>query len=139
MPARTTMALVLPLLICGLSACASMPLASIPQSTCQERRLDRLVFGMNSPDGPIADAQWRSFVADVVTPRFPDGLTIYEAQGQWRGASGRIEQENSRVVEIVHGDEPDGRARIAEISAEYKRRFRQEAVLLISTRAQACL
>lgn len=125
----------------GLSACASAPLQPIaqPGTACSERRLDRMVFGMNSPAGPVSDAQWQDFLADAVTPRFPDGLTIYRTQGQWRGASGEVEHEDSRVVEIVHGDDAAGRGHIAEISAEYKRRFRQEAVLVISTRAQICL
>lgn len=124
-----------------LAACASMPLQPITQdgTACSERRLDRLSFGMNSPAGPVDDTQWQRFLADVVTPRFPDGLTVYRTQGQWRGESGDIEREDSRVVEIVHADDADGRKRIAEISTEYKRRFRQEAVLVISSRALTCL
>lgn len=128
-------------LVLGLTACASAPLQPIAQAgtACSERRLDRMIFGMNSPAGPVSDAQWQDFLADTVTPRFPDGLTIYRTQGQWRGASGQVEREDSRVVEIMHGDDAEGRKRIAEISAEYKGRFKQEAVLVISTRAQACL
>lgn len=125
----------------GLAACATAPLQPIPQAgtACSERRLDKMLFGMNSPDGPVDETQWQAFLAEVVTPRFPDGLSVYKAQGQWRGASGEVEREDSRAVEILHGDDAGGRKRIAEISAEYKRRFRQEAVLVISTRAQACL
>lgn len=125
----------------ALAACASMPLQPITQdgTACSERRLDRLSFGMNSPTGPVDDTQWQRFLADVVTPRFPDGLTVYRTQGQWRGESGDIEREDSRVVEIVHADDADGRKRIAEISTEYKRRFQQEAVLVISSRALSCL
>ncbi|TKR32888.1 DUF3574 domain-containing protein [Luteimonas gilva] len=125
----------------GLAACATAPLQPIPQAgtACNERRLDKLLFGMNSPAGPVDEAQWQAFLAEVVTSRFPDGLSVYKAQGQWRGASGQVEREDSRAVEILHGDDADGRRRIAEISAEYKRRFQQEAVLVISTRAQACL
>lgn len=132
-------------LICAmagaLAACATAPLRPIPQSgtACSERRLDKMLFGMNSPDGPVEDTQWQAFLAEAVTPRFPDGLTVYRTQGQWRGASGQVEREESRAVEILHGDDADGRKRIAEISAEYKRRFKQEAVLVISIRAQACL
>ncbi|HJR72629.1 MAG TPA: DUF3574 domain-containing protein [Luteimonas sp.] len=132
-------------LICALAgslaACATTPLPPIPQAgtACSERRLDKMLFGMNSPDGPVDETRWQAFLADTVTPRFPDGLTVYRTQGQWRGASGQVEREDSRAVEILHGDDADGRKRIAEISAEYKRRFKQEAVLVISTRAQACL
>lgn len=125
----------------GLAACATAPLQPIPQAgtACSERRMDKMLFGMNSPAGPVDETQWQAFLAEVVTPRFPDGLTVYRTQGQWRGASGQVEREDSRAVEILHGDDADGRKRIAEISAEYKRRFRQEAVLVISSRAQTCL
>ncbi|TWI03441.1 uncharacterized protein DUF3574 [Luteimonas cucumeris] len=126
----------------ALAGCASTPLAPIPglpAGTCDQRRVDRLLFGMNTPDGAIDEVEWQRFLAEVVTPRFPDGLTVYNARGQWRGESGRIEREDSRAVEIVHGDEVSGRARIAEIVAEYKRRYRQEAVLVISSSAQVCL
>lgn len=122
------------------AGCASVPaLQPVPEGSCSERRFDRMLFGMNSPDGPVDEARWQSFLADTVTPRFPDGLTVYRAQGQWRGASGQVEREDSRAVEILHADDAQGRQRIAEIAAEYKRRFKQEAVLVISTRAQACL
>ncbi len=128
-------------LLGALAGCASAALQPIRQSgtSCSEKRADRLLFGMNSPSGPVDETQWQAFLADMVTPRFPDGLTVYRTQGQWRGASGQVEREESRMVEIVHDDDPEGRTRIAEISAEYKRRFQQEAVLVISARAQACL
>ena len=49
----------------------------------------RLYFGQSMNGRPIATAAWRDFVARVVTPRFPDGFTIYDARGQWRAADGR--------------------------------------------------
>ncbi len=136
-PIRPLLAAVL----CALAACASTPLPPIPQAdagACGERRVDRLLFGLNAPDGPIDEADWRRFLADTVTPRFPDGLTVYETRGQWRGEDGRIQGEHSRAVEIVHAGDPAALARIAEIADEYKRRYRQEAVLVISHAAMAC-
>ena len=91
---------------------------------------DVVYFGRNRPDGgTVSDAEWQRFLNEVVTPRFPAGLTVVEAVGQWRGESGTVEQERSEVVTLLHaGDEPARRA-VAEVAAEYKRRFRQEAVL----------
>ena len=44
---------------------------------------DVLYFGRNRPaGGEVADADWEAFLGAVVTPRFPDGLTIVEAHGQ---------------------------------------------------------
>lgn len=128
------------LLILALAACSTAPLQPIAGAgTCSERRLDRLVFGLDTPDGAIDDAQWQRFLRDSVTPRFPDGLTVHDTHGQWRGADGRIVREQSRVVEIVHDNSEDGRRRIAAIVADYRKRYRQEAVLVISQRATACL
>lgn len=129
------------LLACGLGACAATapkPLPHTDAATCSERRVHRLLFGMNSPSGPIGEAQWQGFLSEVVTPRFPDGLTVYDTYGQWRGGSGQVEREASRAVEIVHDGDPATLARIAAIAAEYKRRYRQEAVLAISHPATAC-
>jgi hypothetical protein len=91
---------------------------------------DVVYFGRNRPDGgTVSDAEWQGFLNEVVTPRFPAGLTVVEAVGQWRGESGTVEQERSEVVTLLHaGDEPARRA-VAEVASEYKRRFRQEAVL----------
>lgn len=91
---------------------------------------DVLYFGRNRPGGgTVTDAEWRQFLDEVFTPRFPAGLTIVEATGQWRGESGVVEQERSEVVTLLHaGDDPAWRA-VGEVVAEYKRRFQQESVL----------
>src|SRR4051812_38501479 len=55
---------------------------------------DTLYFGQNRPDGGrVSRAEWDRFLTDVITPRFPDGLTVMRAVGQWRGASGKVERE----------------------------------------------
>jgi len=91
---------------------------------------DVLYFGRNLPaGGTISDAEWQGFLNEVVTPRFPDGLTVLDATGQWRGKSGRVEQERSEVVMLLHPDDASSSSAVTEIAAEYKRRFGQEAVL----------
>lgn len=98
---------------------------------------DVVYFGRNRPGGgTVADDEWRAFLDDVVTPRFPSGLTVIEAVGQWKGASGAVERERSEVVTFLHAGDPAARAAVSEIAAEYKRRFAQEAVL--RERSTAC-
>ena len=42
-----------------------------------------LYFGLAKGDGSlVSEAEWDAFLADTVTPRFPDGLTVYDARGQ---------------------------------------------------------
>jgi len=134
-------ALLCAVVVSALTACASLaPLPVKPgdPSACSERRQDRVLFGMNSPDGPVSEAQWQAFLAEVVTPRFPAGLTVYQAKGQWRGDSGQVEQEDSRAIDLIHEDSAEERKRVVEIADEYKRRFKQEAVLIVSAPVRAC-
>lgn len=98
---------------------------------------DVLYFGRNRPDGgSVGEVEWQAFLDSVVTPRFPEGLTITNATGQWRGASGKVESEASNVVALLHRGDADARGKVAEIVQEYKQRFRQEAVL--RERTQVC-
>lgn len=94
---------------------------------------DRLYFGRNIPGGgAVTDSAWATFVAEVVTPRFPKGFTVYRGDGQWRGDDGSTEREPSFVLEVVHPAGPAAEADLREIAGEYKRRFRQEAVLRVT-------
>src|SRR5262245_45916260 len=61
-----------------------------------------LFFGMSSMDGPGVSAQeWQGFLDDVVTPRFPSGLTVLEAAGQFQPSTGGIVAERSKVLLLV--------------------------------------
>ena len=83
----------------------------------------------------VGDEAWSAFLADVVTPRFPDGLTVVDASGQWRNSDGTIERERSKVLLIMAPPESDANRLINEISDEYKGQFSQEAVLQAMTDA----
>jgi hypothetical protein len=112
---------------------------TLPATTaCSEHVQARLFFGLDGPEGAINDREWQSFVETVVTPRFPEGLTIVEATGQWQGRDKRITRESSRVVEIIHDESRDASRRIAEIASEYKIRYRQESVLIARARIEVC-
>ncbi|MBC7989344.1 MAG: DUF3574 domain-containing protein [Luteimonas sp.] len=127
----------------AISGCATQPLhgrlaAPACEAGDQAMVRDTLYFGRNRPDGgTVGDAEWRGFLDEVVTPRFPDGLTVTHATGQWRGASGAVEQEASEVVTLLHAGDAAARGKVAEIATEYKRRFHQEAVLRERTGACA--
>ena len=99
---------------------------------------DVLYFGRNRPDGgTVSDPEWQAFLDEVVTPRFPAGLTVVEAMGQWKGQSGQVERERAEVVTVLHAGDVPARRAIAEVAAEFQRRFQQEAVLRERTRACA--
>ncbi len=97
-----------------------------------------LVFGRNAGDRlAVSDDDWRRFIDEDVTPRFPDGFSVMDAQGQWRGADSVIGREPSKVLLIVLDGGPDDPAKIAHIRDAYKRRFHQESVLLLTRTACA--
>ena len=81
--------------------------------------------------GKASDARWRQFLAREVTPRFPDGLTVYETTGQWRDpARNVIVREKSRVLRIIIADEP-ANDRIAAVAEAYKKQFAQKSVGIV--------
>jgi hypothetical protein len=81
----------------------------------------------------VGEAAWSRFLAREITPRFPDGLSVLDAAGQWRDpAGGRLVREPSKMVIIVTADEAPARERIAAIVAAYKQRFRQQSVGVVS-------
>ena len=97
---------------------------------------DRLFFGRNIPSGgTVSDSAWAVFLADVVTPRFPSGFTVWRTEGQWRDADGTIAREPGFVLEVDHPDGQPPDSTFANIAQEYCRRFRQEAVLRVRSSA----
>ena len=91
---------------------------------------DVLYFGRNTPAGTeLTDSDWQQFVDEVLTPSFPAGLTIWDAAGQWRGASGQVERERSKVLTLLHAGDSHSDSLVTQAVGEYKRRFAQEAVL----------
>lgn len=90
-----------------------------------------LYFGAAIPGSvdTVDATEWQGFLDHVVTPRFPDGLTWFEAYGQWRSRDDLVISEPSRVLILLHADDADSRAAIAAVRREYQRAFAQEAVL----------
>lgn len=90
-----------------------------------------LLFGRNIGDRPgVSDAAFADFLAREITPRFPDGLTVVDARGQWRdGERGRIVREPSKLVLLTFRDESKRRESLSTIVELYKDRFRQQSVL----------
>jgi hypothetical protein len=118
--------------IAGCAGRASPSTSPSPSCAIGDTALvrDVLYFGRNRPGGgTVTDGEWQSFLDQVLTPRFPAGLTIVAATGQWKGKSGLVEQERSEVVTVFHSGDEAARRAVMEAVVEYKRRFRQEAVL----------
>ncbi len=115
---------------------AYRPTATEPGATCRTgattyTRLE-LLFGLGKQGGgEVSDEEWRAFIEMEVTPRFPDGLTVLTAYGQWRGRSGEIAREPSRVLVIWHRRGAGGEVDIEAIRQAYKAQFSQESVMRV--------
>jgi Protein of unknown function (DUF3574) len=80
----------------------------------------------------VSERSWSRFIAAEITPRFPDGLTVYDAKGQWRPpGSKEIRRERSKVVMIAMPPDSGNDARLQQVIDAYKARFRQQSVGLI--------
>lgn len=90
-----------------------------------------LFFGTDKPGPDVTDYQFTRFVNDVVTPRFPDGLTVLAGNGQWKGEDGKIVKERSKILVLLYPQdgEKESNKLIEEIRDKYEKQFQQESVL----------
>ncbi len=104
-----------------------------------EKRLDgelflrtELFFGLSKPTGPeVTEEEFQDFVDTEVTPRFPDGLTIFTGKGQFKDSTGNIIQEGSKVLILLYPFSQKGNRAVEQIRKAYKDLFQQESVLRV--------
>jgi Protein of unknown function (DUF3574) len=121
-------------LVLSLSACvAPQPLRC--HSGEQLAVADTLYFGTQRPNGVVTIEEWSRFLQDVVTPRFPRGLTVSDASGQWLSANGSPVRESTHILHLVHPDDAADDALLAGVISEYKSRFAQQSVLRVKVNA----
>ena len=90
-----------------------------------------LLFGRDVPTGgEVSEAEWQDFLDRVVTPLFPDGLTVVASEGQWRNpGSTEIVSERSKMIVLFALDDGDLERKVAKVTDAYRERFHQQAVL----------
>jgi hypothetical protein len=125
-------------LVVFLTLAAARPLAaqtSIPACHGAQHpgQVVELLLGRNiGGHFGVTDGVWQRFVARELTPRFPDGLTVTDAIGQWRDpSSGAIVRERTKRVEIVLPGHDDDAAKLDAAVEAYKREFHQRSVGVI--------
>lgn len=125
------------LLAATLPACAALPGPRCATGQ-QAAVLDQLYFGTARPHGAeVTPQEWSGFVSAEIAPRFPQGFSLLEAQGQWRNADGSVAHEQTHLLQLVHADDAASAQAVEQIAARYKSRFDQEAVLHV--RSAACM
>ena len=125
----------------ALGACATVETEQACQPGEERMRTAQLFFGRNIDQPPVVtEVQFRDFVAQEITPRFPEGLTVFDGAGQWQEADGDIIEERSKVVVLLYPREASGEshAEIEAIRAAYEGRFGQDAVLRADDERPIC-
>jgi hypothetical protein len=130
---RLTLVFALGFLLLAATASGSHAEQLTCHSPLQSKQIAQLLFGRGvGRNLGVSEAAWARFVAREMTPRFPDGLTITEATGQWRDpADGKIVREPAERVEIVLPGHDDDETRLGAIVATYKHEFQQRSVIVI--------
>ncbi len=86
-----------------------------------------LYFGASVKGRPfVTERAWSTFLDSEVTPRFPDGLTVFDAHGQWRSGDGRIYREATRVLLILYKADATTEGKIEAMRDAYKKQFHQD-------------
>ena len=121
--------------------CAKAPLE---RDICARVRLlgglfmrTELVLDSAKPDGSaVTEEEFRRFLDQQVTPRFPEDLTLLVDLGQFRDVSGVIMPERSMLLILLY---PFGQAAsedaIEHIREAYKAAFQQQSVFRTDSRA----
>ncbi len=134
--------LALPLAFVLLTGCQapSAPLEQIPPNTapvavCGAGDImmqTTLWFGMNKPQGgTVSSLEWQQFLDNDVTPRFKEGLAMYDARQQGLGNNGAIVRENSKALILIHAPDRASSDAINVLRETYQQRFAQKSVMRV--------
>jgi hypothetical protein len=109
------------------------PLALPPGRSSDNFARTELFFGTAKPDGVVTDEEFLQFLDQEITTRFPAGLTLVRADGQFQIESGEIIKEKSFLLILLYPAEEfrQNSRRINTIRELYKRAFQQESVLRV--------
>jgi c-di-GMP-related signal transduction protein len=107
---------------------------STSNETKQLLTKNELYFGLSKPAGlKISEIEWQQFVNTVITPRFKEGLTVIDANGQYLNNAGTLTREKTKVVILIHDNNPTKNKMIQEVILSYKQKFQQESVLQVTS------
>jgi hypothetical protein len=131
--AETIAALVLGISLSGAANAQAQAQTQECRAGQKPQQVAELTFGRRIVGHiAVSETQWLQFIDNEITPRFPEGLTVFDAAGQWWDpASKRIVRETSKIVLIVLPGKAEDLTRLNEIAEIYKRRFKQQSVGMI--------
>ena len=76
-----------------------------------------LFFGTARRGGAVTEEEFQSFIDSEVTPRFPEGLTLFKANGRSRRVGDAIVKEQSFVLVLLYPYKTRGRGAATRFNA----------------------
>ena len=133
----TIAAIIVVIVLLAVDVCVNLSASECPENT-EHFTQYQLFMGRNNASGEVVnDSAWNAFLEDVVIPRFPDGLSVIDAEGRWRSDQGMVFEERSKLLIILAPSDVNVMPFLDQISDEYKLRFDQESVLQVTIDACA--
>jgi hypothetical protein len=109
--------------------------ADIPCPDGGRKATAELVFGRVAEDGSggVSEADFAQFLDGEVSPRFPEGLTVIDAEGRMMTPpAGSMIREPAKLVMIVLPGDKDDSTKLQAVRLAYVKRFHQQSVLLMT-------
>jgi hypothetical protein len=121
-------------LLTGCSMIPSTRVADVPCPDGGRKATAELVFGRVAEDGSggVSEADFSQFLDGEVSPRFPEGLTVIDAEGRLAAPAGTMIREPAKLVMIVLPGEKDDNGKLQAVRLAYEKRFHQKSVLLMT-------
>src|SRR5579863_4166204 len=81
----------------------------------------------------VSEMEWRDFLDKEVTPRFPAGLSVVDAYGQWeKSGSTAPERLRSKCLIIDYPDTRQNHDKIEAIRSAWKQRTGDQSVMRVT-------
>jgi len=123
-----------------LSGCALLqpsPPPKVADVQCPDgdrKATAELVFGRVAADGSggVSEAEFAQFLDGEISPRFPEGLTVIDAEGHTAPPTGPQISGPAKLVMIVLPGDKDDNTKLQAVRLAYVKRFHQQSVLLMT-------
>lgn len=119
----------------GSPASAASANPSAPAAASRWVKTELYCGGRLANGSLISPEAWQAFLAEVITPAFPDGLTVLQARGQMKDSSGTIRRQPTWVVVIVHPTGAASEQRLQAVIAGFRSRFRGAELMRVDIAA----
>lgn len=99
--------------------------AGAEMRTLEDRVWYRMHFGMGLGTNAITPELFAQFIDKQVTSRFPEGLTVTVARGQWNSPQVGVIREKTAIVDIQGDGSEECKEKIKAIAEAYTKRFKK--------------